>query len=146
MDSSSKHDPDLVTLFAKAGKGIAGVFTPKRSQTSPPNPSGDHEFTFGVVYANEIAAAEIDKPTPRFPVGSILVRERLDSATSTVPAAVIAMVKRPAGFSNATADWEFFTFSGAHMKLLSRQTTGRCAECHSTTQKTDWVFLTQLQK
>jgi len=56
------------------------------------------------------------------------------------------MLKRQPGFSKATGDWEFFMMNGADMKLVSRETTGRCAECHTKAQATDWVFVDQLRK
>ena len=76
----------------------------------------------------------------------MIVRERLVEPTSTVPTAVIAMLKRQAGFSKATGDWEFFMLNGGDMKLLSRQTAGSCSECHTKARKTDWVFIDQLKK
>ena len=150
-------DPDLISIFGKAGKGIASIFKSKRaradtSQPEPlPSPSAtlqpdDHGLSFGIVYANSVAAPELDKPTRRFPVGSILVRERLDSITSITPITVIAMVKREPGFSKKTSDWEFLMFSGSDLKLHSRETAGRCAECHTNARDTDWVFIDKLKK
>lgn len=95
---------------------------------------------FGVVYANDLADAELEKENPQFPVGSIIVREKLDAATSETPQTVIAMVKREKGFSEETGDWEFFVFDGADLKMQRRETKGDCATCHATAAKTDWVF------
>jgi hypothetical protein len=100
----------------------------------------DHKFSFGMVYANDLAKAEMDKENPQFPVGAIIVREKNETATSEMPQTVIAMVKREKGFSAATGDWEFFVFNGADFKLNSRETTGNCAACHIQAEKTDWVF------
>ena len=98
------------------------------------------------MYANDLAAPEVSKSAPKFPAGSILVRERLVEPTSAIPTAVIAMLKRQPGFSKATGDWEFLMMNGADKKLISRQTTGSCSECHTKAQKTDWVFIDQLKK
>jgi hypothetical protein len=138
--------PDVVTLFSRVGKGLGRLFKPRRSEDVKALPQSDHNLSYGVVYANDIAALEINNSTPRFPVGSILVRERLTEPTSPVPTAVIVMLKRPAGFSKATGDWEFFMMNGADMKLVSRETTGNCAACHTRAEKTDWVFMDQLKK
>ena len=97
-------------------------------------------FSFGVVYANDIAKTEIEKENPQFPVGSIIVREKNAAKESTTPETVIAMIKREKGFSKKTGDWEFFTFSGANLKLQKRETKGDCAKCHVQAEKTDWVF------
>lgn len=105
---------------------------------------GDHKTTFGVVYANQLAAAEIAKETPDFAVGSMIVREKLETQASETPQTVIAMVKREKGFSSQTGDWEFFVLNGPDMKLNQRETAGNCAECHTQAKKTDWVFRTYL--
>lgn len=105
-----------------------------------------HAFTFGVVYANDLAKLEIEKEKPSFPVGSIIVREKNATATSELPQTVIAMVKREKGFSTETGDWEFFTFDGADLKMQKRETKSDCAKCHVNAEKTDWVFRDYLKK
>ena len=141
-----RNDPDLVTIFKKAGKGFGKLFASSIEKPADTSVSPDHGFTYGVVYANKLAAAVVDKSAKEFPVGSILIRERLDTRTATVPSAVIAMAKRDPGFSKDTGDWEFFMFDGKDMKLLLRQTVGNCATCHTRTRESDWVFLDHLKK
>jgi hypothetical protein len=102
--------------------------------------AADHQFSFGVVYANSLANSEILKDDPKFPVGSIIVREKNQTETSLIPQTIIAMVKREKGFSSKTGDWEFIVLNGGNMKLQSRETTGSCSACHVQTEKTDWVF------
>lgn len=99
-----------------------------------------HEATFGVVYANELAKVEFEKENPQFSVGSIIVREKNLGMTNGNPQTVIAMVKREKGFSKKTSDWEFFVFNGADLKMQKRETKGSCATCHVRAEKTDWVF------
>lgn len=120
--------------------GIPPSANPKSKE--PKNPHEKNGMTFGVVYANDLAKAEIEKDKPNFPVGSIIVREKHLSAESEMPETVIAMVKREKGFSKKTGDWEFFTFSGADLKMQTRETRGDCANCHAQVEKTDWVFRT----
>lgn len=98
------------------------------------------DFSYGTVYANDLARAEIEKENPQFPAGAIIVREKHFSATSETPETVIAMVKREKGFSRKTGDWEFFTFAGANLKLQKRETKSDCSKCHAQAEKTDWVF------
>lgn len=100
----------------------------------------EHTLAFGVVYANDLAKTEIEKENPNFAVGSIIVREKNETATSETPLSVIAMVKREEGFSKETGDWEFFIFNGADLKMQKRETKGDCATCHIRAEKTDWVF------
>lgn len=98
-------------------------------------------LTFGVVYANDLAASEIEKDNPQFSAGSVIVREKRLSAASEMPETVIAMVKREKNFSEKTGDWEFFVFDGKSLKLNSRETKGSCSQCHSKAKENDWVFL-----
>jgi hypothetical protein len=99
-----------------------------------------HNFTFGEVYANDLAKNEIEKDTPNFPLGSIIVREKNLTSTSETPETVIAMVKREKGFSEKTGDWEFFVFDGKDLQMQKRETVGNCSACHSNAKESDWVF------
>ena len=98
-----------------------------------------HESRYGFVYANEIAARQMDAEKPRFQEGSIIVRESKVRADSPSPEKVIAMVKHTRGFSKKTGDWEFLTFD-SELNLLSRATKSDCATCHQQAEKTDRVF------
>ncbi len=113
---------------------------PPKPKKKPKNPHKAEISTFGVVFANDLANAEIEKDKPKFPVGSIIVREKNLTENAETPETVIAMVKRKKGFSKKTGDWEFFTFDGKDLKVQKRETKGNCADCHSNTKKTDWVF------
>ena len=110
-----------------------------------PFPSNSHGFSFGVVYANDLAKGEFEKEKPNFAVGSIIVREKNALASSETPETVIAMVKREKGFSAETGDWEFFVFNGADLKMQQRETKGDCAACHNRADQSDWVFRSYLK-
>ncbi len=131
-------------LFDSANKKkqLAKVETIKSVEKSEVEllPLNNHSFSFGVVYANDLAKAEIEKEKPNFPVGSIIVREKNATETSETPDVIIAMVKHEKGFSKKTGDWEFLTFSGADLKLQTRETKSDCSKCHIQAEKTDWVF------
>lgn len=103
-------------------------------------PANNHSFSFGEVYANDLAKPEIEKAQPIFPVGSIIVREKNSTANSTTPETVIAMVKREKGFSTETGDWEFLVFDGKDLQMQKRETVGNCAACHSNAKQSYWVF------
>lgn len=145
---------DLVSIFVKAGKGIKKFFSPskERKAAAPESLSekkadtdAGHRFSFGVVYANTLANAEILSHAPKFPIGSMIVREKNSTETSFVPQTVIAMVKREKGFSTETDDWEFFVLNGSDLKLQRRETAGTCAACHIQAKSTDWVFQDRLK-
>lgn len=138
------------------GRQIKKLF-PKKREKQPENKADSlerlksfsadsHKFSFGIVYANDLAKAEFEKENPNFAVGSIIVREKNASAASETPETVIAMVKRESGFSPETGNWEFFVFGGADLKMQKRETKGDCAACHSRAEKTDFVFKTYLNQ
>lgn len=128
----------MVHYIKKLGKGVGKLFAPEKE---PARVDATHSlFSYGFVYANAPARAEIEKENPQFPPGAIIVREKRATAASETPETVIAMVKREPGFSRQTADWEFFTFNGTDLKLQKRETKGDCAACHAGAKKTDWIF------
>lgn len=136
---------DLVNYFSKLGKAVKNGF--KKLRNNKNYNSTEHSlFSYGFVYANDLAKAEIEKEKPKFPVGSIIVREKHKTEKSEMPELVIAMVKREKGFSKKTGDWEFLVFSGKDLQMQKRETVGNCATCHSNAKKTDWVFREYLKK
>jgi hypothetical protein len=84
----------LTTTQMKFPKGLSpGNDEPK------PKLHGDSS-SFGVVYANESASkAYSASPLRPFPVGSILIREKLATATAQNPQVLTVMIKREKGFN-----------------------------------------------
>lgn len=151
-----KPDSDLVSIAGNLGKSIGSLFKNKKAKPAPStisidvlkvqpvDASHDSTLSMGIVYANDKAKTSIYSDSPSFPVGSIIVRERHDEELKPLPNKVIAMVKREAGFSPNTGDWEFFMFDGWTLALQLRETTGNCAACHSQAKATDWSFRTYM--
>lgn len=52
------------------------------------------------------------------------------------------MIKRAKGFNPKGGDWEFIEAAGLDLKIVKRQTTGSCLNCHEQAGKTDFVFRT----
>lgn len=107
----------------------------------------DHKAgsTFARVYANDIAAPSMKNERGlRFPVGSVIVREKLWREDSTEPALITAMFKRERGFSPRTNDWEFFVIDRRISRIKDRDTVGSCAACHVNAKETDWVYKSYL--
>ena len=101
--------------------------------------------TFAEIYANTEAQKIIENNLTRFPIGSIIVREKWDVETGGEAQSVIAMVKREPGFSKDTDDWEFFAFAAKDLRLKRRETKGDCAACHAQAKSDDWVFRRHLK-
>ena len=118
---------------------------PERAEKTPSNPHEKGIKTFARYFANELAEAEIYKDAPKFPVGSIIVREKLLNAEDTNPELVTVMIKREKGFSRITGDWEYLVVEGALNKIKSREKVGSCSKCHADAAQTDFVFKTYLK-
>ena len=118
---------------------------PPKEEDSPNNPHEIGVKTFARYYANEAAQAEIYKNAPKFPAGSIIVREKLLTAEAANPELVTVMLKREAGFSRKTGDWEYLIVAGDLNKVQKREKTGSCSKCHAAAAQTDFVFKTYLK-
>ncbi len=96
---------------------------------------------FNVVYFNEAARAAMNSERPaKFPVGSVIVSEKLSKADDPPPGLLAVMVKRAAGFNKASGDWEFLVVNGALTEVRERQKKGSCLKCHSSQAERDFVF------
>ncbi len=127
--------------------------------TLPDLPQGDkpdgkrtepvsHEETaasYGVVYVNELARhALLEQKKPQFPVGSIIVREKLLQQDDAKPQLLVVMVKRERGFNRKANDWEFLMIDGSVSQITQRETTGSCRDCHKKQKDSDYVFRSYL--
>jgi len=92
-----------------------------------------------------LAQGEIYKDAPKFPVGSIIVREKLIFADAADPELVTVMVKREKGFSPKTGDWEYLVIDGNLGKISKREKVGSCSQCHANAAQTDFVFKNYLR-
>ena len=80
--------------------------------------------------------------TRAFPVGTVIVRETRLEPDDETPLTVLAMIKRDKGFNPKGNDWEFIEADGLDLKIVKRQTTGSCLDCHSKAKTGDFVFRT----
>lgn len=97
--------------------------------------------SYGVVYANARARGAFETPVPStFPVGSVIVREKVMSAGDESPQLLAVMVKRAPGFNPKAGDWEFVLVDGSASKVLERQKKGSCLDCHVSQRERDFVY------
>jgi hypothetical protein len=85
-----------------------------------------------------------EEKTPSFPVGSVIVREKLSSEASDKPEVLTVMVKREKGFNPENNDWEFLVIDGSATKIQQREKTGSCQACHLKQKDNDFVFRSYL--
>lgn len=113
--------------------------SPRKSRTKDTNESDANSF--GVVYVNDVGREAMQSERrAKFPVGSIIVRERLARIEDVQPQHLVVMIKRAAGFNPAGGDWEFLTVDGQVSKIRERQKKGSCLDCHSSQRDADFVF------
>ena len=127
--------------------GTTKIFLPADIfSQAPPSPTkkkathDDGARIFGVVYANALANDAFKAQEKRFPVGSVIVREKLAKADDAQPQLLTAMIKRARGFNSKANDWEFLVIDGTISKILEQQKQGSCVKCHASQKKRDFVF------
>lgn len=127
------------------GRVVPGEFINNRPGGNDPDSEHAGGTSYAKVFAN-IEAEPFMKPEKlRFPVGSIIVREKLLTENAPAPTLVSAMIKHSRGFSPETNGWEFLVIDKNLSRIKTRQTTGDCAACHSRVRENDLVYKTYLQ-
>ena len=113
--------------------------------------NGPHAHTSVKIFMNEIAAEAFRDRSATYPVGSVIVKEKLGLEYDLVDAngererkaaktasGVGGMIKRAAGYDPGHGDWEYFYFEDPakieHGKIAS------CVKCHRGAAATDYVF------
>jgi hypothetical protein len=99
-----------------------------------------HNDKFINVYVNEIGKDEMmTKKSPKFPVGTVIVKEKLPTAESKVPELLTVMIKREKDYNPKVGDWEFLTFNGAGTETTARGKLENCQTCHLVEKSTDYI-------
>lgn len=99
-----------------------------------------HRDKFITVYVNEIGRpAMMQEKAPRFPEGSVIVKEKLTSPESASPELLTVMIKREAGYSPENGDWEYMAVDGAGIEVQARGHLESCQACHMLVKDTDYV-------
>ncbi len=101
--------------------------------------SNPHYRAAVCVYANGGAVAPLWDPYEKFPIGSILLKEKFDDTNLEQPTLYTGMIKHDAGYFPDCGDWEFFTLDGHLTKVTSRGKLESCAACHREFAKYDYV-------
>src|ERR1044071_143886 len=108
------------------------------------NPHRDKYFT---VYVNEIGRrAMLGQKKPKFPEGSVIVKEKLTAKDSQTPELLTVMIKQKQGFNPASGDWEYMVVDGTGTKVAGRGILQNCHSCHIGYQKNDYIFRTYLSE
>lgn len=101
------------------------------------NPHNDKYIN---VYVNSIGKTEmLTKKLPKFPQGTVIVKEKLTTAESTSPELSTVMIKREKGFNIDGGDWEYMVVNGEATEVTAKGKLENCMACHSAEKATDYV-------
>ncbi len=104
-----------------------------------------HEDKFVSVYVNETGRqAMMTQLSPKFPQGSMIVKEKLSSKDAQSPELLTAMIKREKGYHPESGDWEYLVIDGSASKVEKRGKLADCNSCHVAYDSTDYVTRTYL--
>lgn len=99
-----------------------------------------HNNKFINVFVNDIGKDEMmNKKSPKFAVGTVIVKEKLSKAKSKNPELLTVMIKREKGYNPEAGDWEFLTFNGDGSKTTARGKLESCQACHIAEEPTDYI-------
>lgn len=108
-------------------------------ETRRHNPHGASYIT---VYVNNLGReAMFTKENPRFPEGTVIVKEKMGSHPEPrKPRLYTVMRKREAGYNPAVGDWEFAVVGPNGSDLLALGKLVNCQSCHQGKRESDHVF------
>jgi hypothetical protein len=115
---------------------------PSSARANDKNP---HLHKFITVYVNDVGRrAMMEEREPKFPQGSVIVKEKLPAQDSETPELLTVMIKREKGFNPETGDWEFMVTNGAGSVAQARGKISSCQSCHINMGATDFIYRTYL--
>lgn len=130
-------EPVLMNLAA----AMDCVRVPGRTEDSP------HTHHYISVYVNPTGrAAMMTQRSPKFPPGSMIVKEKLGSSSSQMPEVLTAMLKHEAGYNQESGDWEYVVLDGAASRIEGRGKLTNCQGCHVAYKHSDYVTRTYLPR
>ena len=77
---------------------------------------------------------------PKFPQGSVIVKEKLPNKDSSSPELLTVMIKREAGFNAENGDWEYMALDGTGKQVQARGRLEKCQACHTLAKDNDFVY------
>ncbi len=110
----------------------------RKALASPNNP---HTKKFFRVYVNDTGKKAMLSHLPsKFPVGSVIIKEKLSSSTSETPELLTVMIKRQPGYRKKWGDWEYMVVNGQATKVEASRSFEHCYGCHVTKKSNDYIF------
>lgn len=104
-----------------------------------------HKDKYINVFVNAVGKeAMLMQKRPKFPVGTVIVKEKLSSPDSLIPELLTVMIKRAKGFNPKVGDWEFMTLNGDATEVTSKGKLENCQTCHIGYKQNDFITRTYL--
>ena len=82
----------------------------------------------------------MNQKNPFFPVGSVVVKQKMRSADSKSVELSTVMVKRESGYNPENGDWEYAVINAEVTKTESEGKIEHCQKCHAENKQNDYVF------
>lgn len=129
--------PDAAALCVALPSGYHDPVI-RKAQSSPDNPHAKKYFR---VYVNDIGMKAMLSHVPsQFPVGSVVIKEKLSSPASKTPELLTIMIKRHPGYHEEWGDWEYMVTNGAATKVEADSSFEHCYGCHAAKKSSDYIF------
>ena len=133
----SRVNPEPAVFHSRVATLCAAPPTAEQRRQEEQNP---HRDKFVTVYVNDAGRrAMLEEKAPRFPVGSLVVKEKLAARDSSEPELLTAMYKRAAGYDPGGGDWEYLVLDGRGQEVRARGKLESCRACHQAYPGTDFV-------
>jgi hypothetical protein len=139
----TKVNPAPLSMAARVAAACAVMIPPgDKGIDGPANP---HRNAYYTVFVNEVGrAAMMEQKNPKFPEGSVIVKEKLRAEFSQTVELLTVMIKQRKGFNPEGGDWEYMVVDGSGTKIEGRGKLENCQACHLGNQESDYIFRTYL--
>lgn len=121
---------------------LCRTITPAEAALDSRSPHNNRWFTVYVNPAGKSRMHAAREAKSRFPVGTIILKEKLTAQRGGRVELITGMVKRASGFDPEAGDWQYFVADGAGKAQSG--TTDHCKSCHSKMKDYDYVYRTYL--
>lgn len=140
----TKVNPEREPM-AMAAALLCAMPRPAGRRVAAPGSQSPHDTAFISVYVNHVGRrAMMTQAKPRFPVGSIIVKEKFETFDGQKPELLTVMMKREPGYDSARGDWEYMVVDGGVSEIRARGALGSCKGCHLERESDDYIFRSYL--
>jgi len=91
------------------------------------------------VYVTEDAKKTLLSGEGTYPVGTVIVKSKLENQKSREAILYTVMRKREPGYDAGHGDWEYAVLDGRTKRIQSRGRIDSCIDCHQQYESTDFV-------